>query len=140
MNATLDDEDGSAVSLRDLIATPTGRLIAVGVPVLFVLAAAMLGAGQAGSIPASSHVMVRVTPPRLAAFAFSLKQTGVPVAAMAAGILVPLTAALSGWPTAFLAAAGFCALAAVALQPLRPALDRDRNAGAGAGTRAIWRR
>lgn len=45
MNATLDDEDGSAVSLRDLIATPTGRLIAVGVLALaaFHLATAWLG-------------------------------------------------------------------------------------------------
>jgi len=120
-----------------LISATALALIALGAPALFAVAAMMLGVGQSGSIPASSHVMIRVTPPRLAAFAFSLKQTGVPAAAMTAGLVVPLIAATSGWPAAFLAAAAVCAVLALALQSLRPALDRDRNADASTGLGAV---
>ena len=55
-------------------------LVASGQLWLFPLSAVLMGAA-AVSTPASSHILARVCPPKLAPLVFSLKQTGVPVGA-----------------------------------------------------------
>jgi len=94
---------------------------------LIVLGALVIGLGYGTVTPASSVILNDRAPPRLRAFIFSLKQTGVPVGGALAGALLPGLMALAGWRWAVLAAAGACALLALALEPLRPRLESPRS-------------
>jgi nitrate/nitrite transporter NarK len=87
------------------------------------------GMGQAISTPSSSHLLGRLSPPRLAPLVFSIKQTGVPAGLMVAGVLTPWLATEAGWRAALLVIGGLAALTAVVLQPLRARFDVDRVPG-----------
>lgn len=91
------------------------------------LSALALGAGYGPVTPASSHILARTTPRHLMGFMFSLKQTGVPIGGVLAGLLVPSLVGASGWRGALLIAALACVLMAVIAQRVRPELDDDRN-------------
>lgn len=93
-------------------------------PVIF-----LLGCGLAVSTPASAEILARYSPPRYAPLIFSVKQTGVPVGGMLAGMLVPLLVTSFGWQGAFVGAAAICVSFALLLQPLRADFDRDREPG-----------
>src|SRR5215469_6031513 len=84
------------------------------------------GGGAAVSTPTSSHLLGRVSPPRLAPLVFSIKQTAVPAGVLIAGFLVPALAAALGWRGAALTAAMACVAFAAMLQPLRARFDDDR--------------
>ena len=94
---------------------------------LFALGAFIGGLGQAISTPSSSHLLGRLSPPRLAPLMFSIKQTGVPAGLMLAGVAAPALVAATDWRGAVLAIAAACALSVLALQPLRARFDVDRN-------------
>ena len=66
-------------------------VIASGQLWLFPLGAVLMGAA-AVSTPASSHILARVCPPKLAPLVFSVKQTGVPVGALIGGLSDPFPA------------------------------------------------
>jgi len=106
-------------------------LIAImsGVPAIFAVAAFVMGLGTAPSTPASSQILSRYSPPRYAPLIFSVKQTGVPVGAMTAGVLVPFCVATFGWRGAFAVSGLMCLGYALLLQPLRKEFDRDRKPG-----------
>ena len=84
------------------------------------------GGGAAVSTPTSSHLLGRVSPPRLAPLVFSIKQTAVPAGVLIAGFLVPALADALGWRGAALSAAMACLAFAAMLQPLRSRFDDDR--------------
>jgi nitrate/nitrite transporter NarK len=115
----------SQVSL--LFMTGALLLITAGTLPAFVAAALILGTGTAPSTPASSQILARYSPPRLAPLIFSVKQTGVPVGAMIAGLLVPPCIVAFGWRGAFVVTALLCLALAVILQPLRAEFDQDRK-------------
>ncbi|HKS13044.1 MAG TPA: MFS transporter [Pseudomonas sp.] len=92
-----------------------------------VLSALALGAGYGPVTPASSHILARTTPAHLMGFMFSLKQTGVPIGGVLAGMLVPSLVGASGWRGALCMVAAACLVMAVIAQRVRPALDDDRN-------------
>jgi hypothetical protein len=113
-------------------------VVATGVLWLLPLAAILLGL-SAVSTPASSHILARVCPPRLAPLIFSVKQTGVPVGSLIGGLLIPLllgtvfysailgtTIRLGTYGTAAVMAL-IVASVAVALQPIREFFDAERR-------------
>ena len=102
-------------------------LCAIPHPVVMFLGAIFVGLGYGPITPASSHLLIKTTPPSQLSLVFSVKQTGVPLGGMIAGALVPSLDALIGWQLSFLAAGLMCAVCAWAVQPLRAALDSDRD-------------
>jgi len=101
-------------------------MMAAGMPLMFILSAILGGMGAAVSTPASSHLLGRVSPARIAPLVFSLKQTAVPAGLLLAGMLAPAISDAAGWRGAVLAAALGAAVFALALQPLRERFDDDR--------------
>jgi MFS family permease len=113
-------------------------LISTGYIWLFVASAVLLGM-SAVSTPASSQILARVCPPRLAPLIFSVKQTGVPVGSLIGGLLIPLllgtvfysatlgtTVRLGTYGAAFVTAVIVVGVA-VLLQPFRDYFDADRK-------------
>ena len=91
------------------------------------ISAIALGLGYGPITPASSHLLARSTPADRIALTFSVKQTGVPAGVALAGIVVPALTVWLGWKAALGAVAVLCLACAAALQPLRAALDHDRD-------------
>lgn len=77
--------------------------------------------------PLSAHVLSLRTPKRYMATIFSLKQTGVPLGSVLAGVTIPPLLLVMPWPMALSVIAAACLLWALALQPLRADYDADRN-------------
>ncbi len=113
-------------------------VIASGQLWLYPIGAILLGAASV-STPASSHILARVCPPKLAPLVFSIKQTGVPVGALIGGLLLPFllgvvfyshvfgqTIRLGHFGAAFVTAL-IVFFVAIALQPIRNHFDADRN-------------
>jgi MFS family permease len=111
-----------------LILTATGLVLcAVPHPISMALGALFIGAGYGPVTPASSHLLIKTTPPERLSLVFSLKQTGVPIGGVLAGLLVPQFELLFGWQSAFLMVAACCLICAYSVKPLRAALDDDRD-------------
>lgn len=116
-------------------------------PVTVVFGAILIGVGYGPITPASSHILIRSTPPRQLSLVFSIKQTGVPLGGMMAGAMVPPIESLANWQVALLAVGVACVLCAILVTPLRAALDGDRDPTARASLRGslvnpvlmVWR-
>ena len=116
------------VSQGGLLLCALGLLLCA-VPSLPVVAAGalLIGAGYGPITPASSHLLALTTPAHRMSLVFSIKQTGVPAGGMLAGALVPGLALALGWQAALVVVAAVCVLCVVLAQPLRAALDADRQ-------------
>ncbi len=104
-----------------LLSTPLLPLVALG--------AWVIGLGYGPITPASSQMLARTTDARHFALVFSIKQTGVPLGGVIAGLLVPSLAGLGGGEGALWGLAALCVLAAASAAPLAAALDAERDAG-----------
>ena len=102
-------------------------LCAIPHPLAIAIGALFIGAGYGPITPASSHLLIKTTPPEKLSFVFSVKQTGVPLGGMIAGALVPSLDIAIGWQLAFVSSGVSCVLCAWAVQPLRAGLDDDRD-------------
>jgi len=116
------------VSQACIVVTGIGLAVAGGGSLaLFAVAAILLGLGSGPSTPASSHILARFAPPRLAPFIFSVKQTGVPLGGVLAGALATALVAVFGWQGTLvvlsLAYFGFV----LVVQPIRARIDDDRD-------------
>ena len=72
-------------------------IFAVGGVAMAALSALIVGLGSGPLTIASSHILARVSPPRLANVTFSLKQSGVPVGFAICGAVLPTLALDFGW-------------------------------------------
>lgn len=102
-------------------------LCAIESPIATAFGAVFVGLGYGPITPASSHLLARSTPAHRMSFVFSIKQTGVPLGGVLAGVIVPGLADLAGWQAAFLTIAAVTLLCAVAIQPLCADLDADKD-------------
>jgi MFS family permease len=112
-----------------MVAALGSFVFAAGGVALAALSALIVGLGSGPLTIASSHILARVSPPRLANVTFSLKQSGVPVGFAICGAALPTLALDLGWRWAA-ASVGLISIAtALAVQPLRALYDDERDAG-----------
>lgn len=111
---------------------------ALGIVLLFpaslwlaLAAAVAMGACYGPLNPTSSLILRGLGSARRQPLIFSIKQTGVPVAGVLVGILLPLLTVTFGWRVAFGVFALIAVIVAIALQPIRETFDHGRNRGGG---------
>jgi MFS family permease len=119
---------GACRTSQVCMALTAAGCLAIAVPhiVTLLLGSLAIGAGYGLPNPTAAHLLARRTPPSRRNLIFSIKQTGVPLGGMAAGLLGPALAVALGWQSPLL----FCAISALALaalsQAARAAWDADR--------------
>jgi MFS family permease len=112
-------------------------LAVLGHPAALFASAVIAGLGHGPVTPAGSHLLAARTPARRRGLIFSLKQCGVPAGAMLIAAAVPPIAVAAGWRQGVLVV--FLVFSAFCLQPLRAALDAERNPKAAIrGLGQIW--
>lgn len=92
-----------------------------------VVGTALIGAGYGQTNPAASQVLSRLATAQRRNMVFAVKQTGVPIGAAVAGLLLPSLALGIGWRGAALVVAAALAAAAAAVGALRPHWDAERD-------------
>ena len=104
------------------------------VPDVATVAAAsvLIGLAYGFTNPSGSHLLNRFGGRRHRNLVFSVKQAGVPLGAMVAGLVVPGTAVAVGWQCVPLAVAGLLLALTMVLQRRRRVWDDDREADGGA--------
>jgi MFS family permease len=125
---------GALVTLGAGIALST-----IGTPAALAASALIAGLGHGPVTPAGSHLLASRVPPQRRSLIFSLKQTGVPGGAMMVAAIAPGVATVAGWRAGALTIAGLALLGALALQPIRAAVDADRVRGPIGGLGGAWR-
>ena len=109
-----------------LIAAAGTAMLALPVPIVLALGSLLIGFGYAPSTPAGSDVLQRFAPKRHRTLLFSIKQAGVPLGGVVAGVILPPLAVID-WRFAILASIAVALLVTAAIQPLRARVDRDRK-------------
>ncbi len=94
---------------------------------LLILGTVALGFAYGLTNPAAAHLLTRFTPARRRNLVFSIKQTGVPLGGVIAGVCAPPLAYWFGWQFAFVGLATIAAAIGLALQPRRAGWDDDRR-------------
>lgn len=116
------------LSQISLLSTTIGLILcAIPHPMVMAIGALFIGMGYGPVTPASSHLLIKTTPPERLSLVFSIKQTGVPVGGMLAGLIVPSLEVLMGWQAAFVMVALLAISCALLVNPLRESLDDDRD-------------
>lgn len=123
---------GAAMSAAGLLAVGAGSLPALA------LATLLLGLGYGPMPPAGSRILALTAPPGHRTLIFSVKQAGAPAGGMLAGLITAPVAALLGWQAALAVCATTACIAAVSIQPLRPALDAEREPDRRIGPAALF--
>jgi len=105
---------------------------------LVALGAFVIGLGYGPTTPASSQILVRAAPPGLLALTFSIKQTGVPLGGVLAGVGVPALVLALGWRGAALVIGLVCLALAFAIEPVRLRFDRGLDSRASISLRSAF--
>lgn len=100
---------------------------AIESPAAMAVGAVLIGLGYGPITPASSHLLAITTPTHRMSLVFSIKQTGVPLGGVLAGVIVPSLADAISWQWAFLVVAAASLLCAAIIQPLCASLDADKD-------------
>ena len=99
----------------------------LGYPATAAVGALLIGFGYGPVTPSSSAILNERSPPHLRAFIFSLKQTGVPVGGMLAGVLVPPLLHAGGWRVAALTVGVAMIVLLFLVQGARAEVDAARD-------------
>lgn len=92
-----------------------------------VAASFLIGLGYGPSTPAGSEVLQRHAPARHRNLIFSIKQAGVPIGGVLAGLALPAIADAAGWRATLVFSAVLALMTALLVQPLRGAIDAERS-------------
>lgn len=87
----------------------------------------LMGLCYGPSVSGGGDILQRLAPPQHRNLLFSIKQAGVPLGGVLAGLALPLAAAALSWRGAILAVALLPVLTILAVQPMRAALDAGRD-------------
>ena len=110
------------------------------------LGAWVIGLGYGVTNPAASHLLTRSPITRNMNLIFSVKQTGVPIGGVIAGVLLPRLTLAFGWQIALVVCAAIMIGLSLGIAPVRAAWDGDRNRAAPilaapfASVALVWRR
>jgi len=111
-----------------LAATAAMLLLAAGGTVVWLgISAVVLGLAYGAAAPASTHLLVPHTPPRVFNMVMSLRQIGVPLGGVLGSLLLPPLLLHLGWREALLAELPAVLLLAALLQIPRRAWDADSS-------------
>ncbi|MYN14791.1 MFS transporter [Pusillimonas sp. TS35] len=126
------------VSQAGLLFSALGLMLTLfASPVLALFGAFLAGLGYGPITPASSHLLARTTPDDRMGFVFSIKQTGVPLGGVVAGLIAPKLSESWGWQAAILTIAVACLLCMAIAQIIRKALDYDRGSVGRSGLASL---
>ncbi len=112
---------GLIIGLVGLIAMATPFVLALG------LASFLIGVGYAPSAPAGNEVLHRFAPPARRTMIFSIKQAGVPLGGVLAGLVLPSLSNAYGWQGGLWFSAAIVVLTIVVVQPMRESTDVFRD-------------
>jgi MFS family permease len=120
---------GSVFALQLTLLIGAASLLLFQVPSLAValLASALIGLSNGTANPAGSEVLQRYTPPAHRNFVFSIKQAGVPLGGVFAGLTIPFLVDAVGWRMALAAAAAAAFAVTLAMLPFRRRIDGPRE-------------
>lgn len=90
---------------------------------LVMLYALTLGFSQTTSISSAAHLLARVTPPGRIGLVLAVRQAGVPVGSVVAGLTVPALLLVLAWPSLCALLAVLMGAALLAERPLRPLVE-----------------
>ena len=117
-----------STSLAALALAALGMIgLATASPAVAAAASVLIGASYGLTNPSASLVLQRVAPPERRSVVFSIKQTGVPLGGVAAGLLLPPLAALFGWRAAVAACALLALPVARSILAQRAGWDAERR-------------
>jgi MFS family permease len=115
-----------AVLLMTLVMLGTA---AIGSVVSIALGAVLMGFAYGAAAPSSTHLLVPRTPRGSLNLVLSLRQIGVPLGGVLAGLAMPPLTLAFGWQTALLIEMSPVLVLMLLLQIPRAAWDRDRDPG-----------
>lgn len=141
--------------VRRFGATRTGQLAlwlagagclisSLGAMAALAAGAFVIGLGYGLTNPAASHLLSRAPATRHMNLVFSIKQCGVPIGGVLAGLMMPPLSLAYGWQAALVVSALLMVSLSVAVQKFRFAWDGDREPGAPvlalplASLRQVW--
>lgn len=105
-------------TLAMLLVAAAGHVWAVA------LGAALMGLAYGATAPASTHMLVPLTPPLVMNVVLSLRQIGVPLGGVLAGLVMPPLTLLLGWQTSLLIEIVPVLLLLILLERVRASWDR----------------
>ena len=120
-----------------MMAVPPVAVIAFG--------ALFMGFGYGMTNPSGAELLMRITPDRRRNIVFSIKQTGIPLGGILAGVIASTVTETIGWQAAPLIGGTCCLVIAIALQPWRNGWDSRRDPDARldstvfAAMNLVWR-
>ena len=111
-----------------LICSGSGLVLsAVPSIITYAIGSIFIGFGYGLTNPAASHLLMRISTPQNRNFIFSLKQTGVPLGAVCAGLFSPTLTIAFGWQWTFLILGTVTLGAVLLIQPFQRNWDWDRD-------------
>lgn len=114
--------------------TAAGCLLsAVGTLPTLALGAVVIGLGYGCTNPAASQQLARTPTGARMNLIFSVKQCGVPIGGVMAGLLVPSITVLLSWQAALAICAAMTVALSLAINNVRPVWDVDRDPSATVG-------
>jgi MFS family permease len=127
-----------ALQIGTLLGALGVAVLALPIVIAPIVGSFLLGVGYGPSTPAGSEILQRHAPPRHRNLIFSIKQAGVPVGGVLAGLALPPIAEAAGWRATLVFSFAVAVLTALAVQPLRARIDAERSRHQPLGFGAVF--